>query len=635
MSDILSGMRNFSILLTVLAGMAVSEGSSAVDAISFQESIHPILVERCFKCHLGEERKGGFSMNSREEVLAGGEFGPAVVLGKSSESLMIELLTSEDDEEWMPSKGDRLTAEQIDSIRRWIDEGLNWDMEILPDSTWHAPLQLVSVNVPRGKGIHKSKHSVDRVLSGYFESNDIAVPELVDDRQYLRRLYMDLLGMLPSPEVVEAYAADGKKGKQERLVDNVLADNQSFAEHWMTFWNDALRNDYKGTGYIDGGRKQISNWLYRSLYTNKLYDKFVRELISPRGPSEGFINGIKWRGSETANQQIELQAARSVSQVFLGVNMKCASCHDSFVNQWKLADAYGLANAFSEKPMALYRCDVATGDMAKTEFLWPELGEIDAEASLEERRKQVGALVTSPENGWFSRTIVNRLWKSMMGRGLVEPLDSMDAEPWNADLLDMLAAAFVEQEYDVRAMLKLIATSKAYQLASDVRTPSKGTYTFAGPIPRRLTVEQFYDAMGCVTGVWQAKAEMNPKEDAGSISEGTIRAWRATAGPMMRALGRPNREQIMLARETDYTRLHALELTNGNTLAAYLTKSSEALLNEGPIKTAALFARALGRPLTAGEGVLIDTYGATLGSPEDVQDVLWLLFNHPEFQLVF
>jgi hypothetical protein len=574
-------------------------------------------------------------MNSREEVLAGGEFGPAVVPGKSLESLMIELLTSEDDEEWMPRKGERLSAEAIDSIRRWIDEDLNWDMEIAPDSAWQAPLQLVSVNVPRGKGIHKSKHTADRVLSAYFRSNDIAVPELVDDRQYIRRVYMDILGMLPSPEAVEAYAADGKKGKQEGLVERVLADDQSYAEHWMTFWNDALRNDYKGTGYIDGGRKQISNWLYGSLYRNKAYDAFVRELISPTRASEGFIKGIKWRGAQTANQQIELQAARSVSQVFLGVNMKCASCHDSFVNQWKLADAYGLANAFSEEPLALYRCDVATGEMAKTNFLWPELGLIDANAPLKERRKQTAALVTSPENGWFSRTIVNRLWKSMMGRGLVEPLDSMDAEPWSADLLDMLAAEFVEQGYDVRAMLKLIATSKAYQLESDERVPFEKEYVFAGPIPRRLTVEQFYDAMGCVTGVWQAKAEMDPKVQEGSVSEGTTRAWRATADPMMRALGRPNREQVMLARETDYTRLHALELTNGNTLAAFLAKSSEALLREGSIETATLFARALGRPVTAEEGILIETYGATLTSPEDVEDVLWLLFNHPEFQLVF
>ncbi|MBN4046868.1 PSD1 domain-containing protein [bacterium AH-315-P07] len=628
-------MRISPVIIVVWISIIIVAPARAVDPVSFQDEIHPILAERCFKCHGGKKRKGGFSMNSREELLEGGEFGPAVALGKGSESLMLELLTSDDDEEWMPPKGDRLSGDQIDSIRRWIDEDLNWDMDISPESTWEAPLHLASVDVPSRKGMLRSKNPIDRILSAYFKSNKIKSPGLVSDRQFVRRVYMDILGMLPSPETVDAYAADRKKGKQERLVDRVLADDRSYAEHWMTFWNDALRNDHKGTGYIDGGRKKITNWLYRSLYTNKPFDQFVRELISPKGSSEGFIKGIKWRGAQTANQQVELQAARSVSQVFLGVNMKCASCHDSFVNRWKLSDAYGLANAFSEKPMALYRCDVATGETAKTQFLWPELGAIDAGASLEDRRKQTAALVTSPDNGWFSRTIVNRLWKSMMGRGLVEPLDSMDAEPWNPDLLDMLAADFVAQGYDIRATLKQIALSKTYQLNSDVREPSEGSFIFTGPIPRRLTVEQLYDAMGCVTGVWQAKAEMNPKDDPDSISQGTTRAWRATADPMMRALGRPNREQVMLARETDYTRLHALELTNGATLAAYLTRSSEALLTQGAAKTETLFVRALGRPLNPREQALVETYGSTLTTPEDVQDVLWLLFNHPEFQLVF
>lgn len=616
-------------------GLVPASTVFSAEPVSFEDEILPILADRCFKCHAGDDRKGGFSMNSRDDVLEGGEFGPAVALGKGTESLMFELLTSDDSEEQMPPTGERLDPKQINLIRHWIDEGLNFDFEGDAESTWEAPVKLVPVKLPRGKGIHKSKHSIDRVLSMYFKENALNVPALIDDRQYIRRVYMDMVGMLPSPNAVEAYVNDGSKNKQERLVDTVLSDDRSYAEHWMTFWNDALRNDHKGTGYIDGGRKKITKWLYRALEKNKRYDVFVRELIAPSNRSEGFIKGIKWRGAQTANQQTELQAARSVSQVFLGVNMKCASCHDSFVNKWKLSDAYGLANAFSEKPMPLYRCDVATGDMAKTQFLWPELGSIDATATLEERRKQTAALVTSPDNGWFSRTIANRLWKTMMGRGLVEPLDSMDAEPWNAELLDMLSAELVEQDYDMKALLKTIALSKAYQLSSDVRIPSETAYTFAGPIPRRLTVEQFYDAMGCVTGVWQAKSEEDPREQGGSTSTGTIRAWRSTADPLMRALGRPNREQVMLSRETDYTRLHALELTNGNTLAAYLAKSSEALLKDGNVELNTLFSQALGRPMSKKEGLLANTFGTSLYSREDVEDILWLLFNHPEFQLVF
>src|SRR5262249_59476155 len=121
--------------------------------------------------------------------------------------------------------------------------------------------------------------------------------------------------------------------------------------HWLTFWNDLLRNDYQGTGYIDGGRKQITPWLYQSLYDNKPYDQFARELISPTPDSEGFAQGIKWRGSINASQVTELQFAQNVAQVFFGVNLKCASCHDSFIDGWKLADAYGLAAGIAHKPL--------------------------------------------------------------------------------------------------------------------------------------------------------------------------------------------------------------------------------------------------------------------------------------------
>lgn len=611
-----------------------AQSTFAADPVSFQDDVHPILAERCFKCHSGEDRKGGLSMNSREVFLKGGEFGPAVAIGDSSKSLLVELISSDDPEEFMPPKGDRLSPEQIDTLTRWIDSGLDWTYEGA-DAPWQAPLHLTTEPLPRGKGIHKSKHPIDRHIAAYFDEHNLVTPNVITDRQYIRRVYMDLIGLLPTTEAIETFTSSSSKTKREELVDRLLSDDRSYAEHWMTFWNDALRNDYKGTGYIDGGRKPITNWLYRALNRNQPYDEFARDLIAPSGNAEGFINGIKWRGAETANQQVPLQAARSVSQVFLGVNMKCASCHDSFVNQWKLRDAYGLANAFAVEPMEMARCDTPTGEIAKTQFLWSELGSIDADADLDTRRKQVADLVTTPENGWFTRTIVNRLWKTTMGRGLVEPLESMDAEPWNAALLDALSKQFVEEGYDLRALLKTIVTSKTYQLEPDTRTPGEGEYEFTGPVPRRHTVEQLYDAMGSVTQVWQTKAEMTPRAEDDSLSDGTVRAWRSIADPMMLALGRPNREQIVLAREEDFTRLHAMELSNGSTLATYLKNSANALLKDGPVDPKTIFEHGLGRPATDSEVALLTSYASSLSKTEDVEDILWLVFNHPEFQIVF
>ncbi len=127
-----------------------------------------------------------------------------------------------------------------------------------------------------------------------------------------------------------------------------------------------MRNDYVGTGYIDGGRRPISRWLITALRGNKPYDAFVRELVAPSVESEGFANGIIWRGRVNASQIRELQFSQNVGQVFLGINLKCASCHDSFIDDWKLEDAYGLAAVVADAPLEIHRCDMPTGRTATT-----------------------------------------------------------------------------------------------------------------------------------------------------------------------------------------------------------------------------------------------------------------------------
>ena len=619
------------LVLLTLAGPS----SASAQAVSYTKDVHPILAERCYKCHGGEERKGGFSMVSRESFLLGGEFGPAVAPGKSAESLLVELVTSTDKDEWMPAKGDRLSPNQIAVLRAWIDDGLPWDAVADVEEVWKTPLYPREVKVPNRKGVHSSRHPIDRIMASYFRAKAVEPPPVVGDRRFVRRAYLDVTGLLPSPEAVEDFVQNRKRGKRARLVDDLLDDRRSYAEHWMTFWNDTLRNDFEGTGYIDGGRKQITRWLYNALYENLPYDQFVTQLIAPDRHSEGFINGIVWRGAQTANQQAPLQAARSVSQIFLGVNMKCASCHDSFVDDLKLADAYGLANAFSETELELVRCGIPTGNMADTKFLWPELGSVDGSAPMEDRRRQVAALVTSPENGRFTRTIANRIWAALMGRGLVEPLDSMDSEPWSADVLDWLANEFVDSGYDSQALIRSIMSAKTYQLESDARAPVGEDYVFAGPTPRRLTVEQFYDAMSCVTGVWQNDPKFSPRSREASASTESVRAWRVPADTLMRAMGRPNREQVTLAREVSFTRLQAIELTNGETLSAYVTRGAERLLESGQVAAEDLFMRALGRPPVPAEIAALGVYGAEIADREDVEDLLWTLFMHPEFQLKF
>src|SRR5205823_8608785 len=135
-------------------------------------------------------------------------------------------------------------------------------------------------------------HPIDRILQPYYETHGIHPAKPVSDRVFARRVYLDAIGLPPPPAELDEFLADQRPDKRERLVQRLLAENRRYAEHWLTFWNDALRNDYRGTGYIDGGRKQITGWLYSALATNMPFDEFVRELINPAPESEGFSQGI-------------------------------------------------------------------------------------------------------------------------------------------------------------------------------------------------------------------------------------------------------------------------------------------------------------------------------------------------------
>jgi hypothetical protein len=454
----------------------------------------------------------------------------------------------------------------------------------------------------------------------------------------MRRLYLDVIGLLPAPEALKAFRDDRDSDKRDRLIREVLDNNIGYAEHWLTFWNDMLRNDYAGTGYIDGGRKQISKWLYQSLVDNKPYDQFVRELIDPNEESEGFIRGIRWRGRVNASQTVELQFAQNVGQVFLGLNLKCASCHDSFIDNWKLADSYALAAVVAEKPIELHRCDKPTGKMARASFLFPDLGTFDPELSRQERLTQLAGLLTHEQNGRFARTIVNRIWQRLMGQGIVDPVDAMDSEPFSQDLLDQLATELVENEYDLKKTIEQIVTSAAYQSQSVVvsKDSSLGDNAFRGPIAKRMTAEQTVDAIQQILGGGPAKAAFGVEKHKGD----KVRAALVTSSLLTRSLGRPNREQVTTTRPNTLTTLVALDLTNGPILQKMISEGAGRLLKQHPDWTTGqtidwLFQATLSRRPTPSEvAIALEIAGEPMNQ-QGLSDLLWTVFMLPEFQFVW
>ncbi len=489
-------------LLSELKG--VSELSDLQkDKLSLE--VRGLFAHKCYQCHSENKQKGNLVLDNKEGVFKGGKTGLAVVPGNPEESEIYKrIILPANNKKVMPTKGKLLTADEVALVKLWIKEGAHWsdaEVKVFPE----APLALVQPELPESS---EENHPLDKLITVYFDENDIDWQDTVDDRIYIRRVYMDIIGLLPEMDVVTNFINDKNKNKREILVDKLLSDTKNYTQHWLTFWNDLLRNDHSSAG----GKRPITNWLYKSLMANKSYDDIVRELVNPVKGSGGFIRGVQWRGVVNASQRKEMQAAQNIGQSLMGVNVKCASCHNSFISNLTLDQAYGFATIFSNSVLELNRCDKPIGKMAKANFLYPELGSVEGK-TVKERLLKLSKVMVQRENGRLYRTLANRFWSKLMGRGIVMPLDEMDNTPWDAKVLDWLAADFVDNGSDLKHLIKRIVTSKVYQqpmINYDEAAEIKENYIFKGPISRRLSAEQFSDAVSQIVAPMYPAVAFNP-----------------------------------------------------------------------------------------------------------------------------
>jgi hypothetical protein len=574
----------------LLATIAVAQ-----PVVEYERQVHPLLASKCFVCHSQEKRSGGFSLATYADLLEGGRSGAAVKPGNSAASLIIQR-TNGTHAPRMPLGAPPLSPQELAMLSAWIDGGARATPTSAPaKAKWEAPLALGSPTVPAV--VWSAWQSpLDRFVAESLRKHGVAEPGLVTDAVFARRVYLDVTGLLPTPSELQAFLADKRSDKRGRLVETLLGANRAYAENWISFWNDLLRND-EGVNYYSetASRKSISPWLLSALEANLPYDQFVRQLLNPVAPTDpaGFLIGVNWRGVVNASQTPAMQAAQNTAQIFLGINLKCNSCHDSFISKWKLKDAYALATYFSpEEKLQLYRCDVAQPEYAEPAFLFPELNHAPASNSAADRRAAAAAIFTDPRNGRLPRTVVNRIWHRLFGRGIVENPDEMDGEPWNPELLDWLAADFAGHGFDIKRLIATILNSRAYQLPGV--SASSGNYVFRGPELRRLTAEQFADAIGAITGDWRVYQPPAPPAPAGAPPltppPGIYsRDWHLAANPLTRALGRPIRDQVYGTRDNQATTLQALELVNGETLTHWLMRGARKMLGVLPPEPVSVF----------------------------------------------
>jgi hypothetical protein len=610
------------IIVILALALATSVGASEHSEIQY-EARH-IIAHKCWKCHGSERDEGDLRLHTRKHILDSG----SVDLKNPNQSKLLQrIILPEGHKEIMPQESSPLSKEEIETLTQWIEGGLKWDGR---GAFKEAPLALREV-----KAIANSKFTnpIDQHVGQYFKAQDIGWKPVVEDRIFLRRAYLDCIGLLPTEVEATEFLSNKSPDKRQQLITKLLSRNESYQQHWLTFWNDLLRNDYTGTGFITGGRKQITKWLRNSLQSNQPYNEMVKDLFSSNKDSQGFIKGIQWRGTVSASQTVEMQAAQNSAQAFLGINIKCASCHDAFTSNWSLQQSHEFASFFSKKgSIDIHRCDKPTGRKATPKFLFDGLGVIKPNAPLKERLETLGEALTHKENGRFSRTIANRYWALLMGRGLVFQVDELDSIPWSSDVLDDLSYRFVENNYDLKWLITEIMSSHAYQLPS-VHSKSRNQlasskYIFRGPIVRRMSAEQFADCFShTVTPIYSVNKQ-------GSI----VRACDKPRDPFQSALGRPNRENVTSKRSERGNLLESLELTNGTILDSALKKAAEQAHKahganvEGFIKP--LFQSGLNRQPTEKELRLLVSFYRQNQKAVAYHDIIWIFINLPEFQSI-
>jgi uncharacterized protein DUF1549/uncharacterized protein DUF1553/cytochrome c len=572
---------------------AVAHAEPQNATIDYRQQVHTILAAKCLSCHSAEKRSGGLSLAAYADALEGGRSGAAVRPGDSAGSLLVRRITGETTPS-MPLGRSALSAGEIAIIRAWIDEGARETIaSAAAKPKWEAPLTLVRPALPDVVWRDWTA-PIDRFVAMYLREQGSPPPDMIGDAAFARRAYLDIWGLLPPPEDLQAFVADRDVNKRSALVRRLLADNDKYAEHWISFWNDLLRND-EGVNYYSetSSRKSISTWLLSALTRNIPYNQFVEQLLNPTAPEDpdGFLIGVNWRGEVSASQTPAMQAAQNSAQIFIGINLKCNSCHDSFISKWQLKDAYGLATFFSEAArLRLYRCEVAQDGYAGPAFLFPELNRVPPSDSLADRRRTAAAIFTDPRNGRMPRTMVNRMWHRLLGRGIVENPDDLSGAPWSPELLDWLASEFVDGGYDLKRLTATIVSSKAYQMRAVPRIGEQPrTYVFGGPEVRRLTAEQFGDAIGAITGAWNVyQPPASTADPAGPPPGRYTREWQTPASSLARALGRPIRDQVFSTRNAAATTLQALELVNGERLVNWLRRGARNMLGELPLPPTAL-----------------------------------------------
>ncbi len=510
---------------------------------------------------------------------------------------------------------------------------------------------------------HPEKNFIDQAVFGKLRRLRMNPSAICDDTTFLRRATLDLAGRLPTAAEARSFSAEKKQDKRAQKIDELLESGE-FSDFWALKWGDLLRNEEK---VLDRkGVQAFHRWIRGSIAGRKPLDVFAREILTARGstyrnPAANYLR---------ANRDV-LQRAENTAQVFLGVRLACAKCHNHPFERWTQDDYYGWAALFSRVRYKVFENKRRDG-LDKNAFVGEQVVWMARDGELKDPRngngvpprllgtengipaKDVDRLefladwVASRDNPFFSRSLVNRIWFNLMGRGIVDPVDDFRETnpPSHPGLLTALAAQLQRSNFDLRKIIRLIMNSNTYQLSSIPLPSNEHTESgFARVSPRRLDAEQLVDGLAQVLGDRPAfngyprgvRAVQLPGTNA------ILPRYKkpSSADVFLKLFGKPDRQLTCECERMSQTHLaQAFHLVSGPMLHQMISSSGnrlDSLAGSGasnPELIDELYWSALGRPPGEAEvSAAVVLFSSAGGKRIALEDLAWALVNSKEFLL--
>lgn len=491
------------------------------------------------------------------------------------------------------------------------------------------------------------RNDIDRLVYERLQKLGYLPSDPCTDSEFLRRSTLDTIGLLPTVEETRAFLSDTDPSKYERWIDELL-ERPEWADHWAVKWGDLIRPNPSRVGVKPVFL--LDQWIRQSFRENKPWDRFVRELLTAEGSTHQYGPVALWR-----DKRDPVDAATFVGQIFLGVRLECAKCHHHPTEQWDITDYYQTAAFFTR--LKRKGQGISAPISGEPEHWWFEPGEAGIEhpvtkATLRPRppagkeiaipaeqdpRAALADWMTDPQNPHFAHAIVNRVWSSFMGRGIVDPVDDFRASnpPSNGPLLDWLAHDFVAHGYDLKHLMRTVLRSQVYRLSSLPNETNAGDLrNHSRSYRRRLPAETLLDAVCAVTETEETFSGLPP----GSLAKQT---WNhKLESQFLDAFGRPNSSaECPCERDAKPSIVQALHLMNSTRLQSLLTSDKgrvarlaasdlppEAVIEELYLATFSRLPETVETQAALRAFHLPDTTRRTA-----IEDILWSLLNSAEF----